>query len=173
MHAAKRGEAREPVMWLIARLAAGMACALMAAGGPAEARRVALVIGNATYNTLPSLKNAGNDSKAVTDVLGEQLATALQRLELYEASRRQLQELPPARYEGGVEVQFRRLAVAPFPQLRRLAAHGEGQALVFVATFLGQPVVGHGEPLLDGPHQSGPPARGEIARQVRRHRPPA
>jgi len=31
--------------------------------------------------------------QAVTDVLGEQLATALQRLELYEASRRQLQEL--------------------------------------------------------------------------------
>ncbi|MBL8587940.1 MAG: caspase family protein, partial [Methylobacteriaceae bacterium] len=57
---------RRCLLWL-----AGVAsAALIAWGGSATAAsRVALVIGNATYNTLPSLKNAGNDSKAVTDVL--------------------------------------------------------------------------------------------------------
>ena len=56
-------------MWLIARLAAGMACALMAAGGPAEARRVALVIGNSAYAHAEPLPNPGNDADAVAAAL--------------------------------------------------------------------------------------------------------
>lgn len=54
-----------------ARLAGGVAlAALLAVASPTfAASRVALVIGNATYESLPSLKNAGNDSKAVADVL--------------------------------------------------------------------------------------------------------
>jgi len=55
------------------RILAALACAVLAlvliAAGPAEARRLALIVGNADYRHVSPLNNAVNDARAMSDAL--------------------------------------------------------------------------------------------------------
>ena len=92
-------------MRYVLRLIGAICCTLVLAyAGPAEARRVALVIGNADYKIGP-LQNPGNDATAVAELLEKQLKfekVFLKRNIGYDGFRSALQEF--SREAAGADV---------------------------------------------------------------------
>jgi uncharacterized caspase-like protein len=86
--------------------AALLLCSLLAAATPAAAKRIALVIGNDSYQHVTALKNARSDAKAVADVLKSTGFTVIVKQDLTLEAMKEAVRNFKAQISGGDDAVF-------------------------------------------------------------------